>query len=343
MPEQIYSMTNWMQEIKRQFNSDLNLQPAIDEDLDKFPRLAKLSRDIGLPIDNPLDMPVEEFLNVGEKLEKFFAENNRSGRYSIKAQPLEEFKTTLHRNRAHNVSREEAIEFVKNLKPDPLHYSVQIWEFFEPVAGGIFVVMEKGIYGEFTWSKHFNLTQGLENPITGFLAFDKNDFQITDEKMEKIALSAFNLVKTNNSNYSAINGYVKGYFEFIYYGENGCKFIDYNTGKVMNNIEKVEAKRRCACPGKATGRVCFVKTQGDFEKFKEGDVLVTEFTDPLFVPLMSKASAIITTKGGLLSHAAIISRELKKPCIVGMTNAFEMFKDGDEIEVDADSGTASLS
>jgi pyruvate,water dikinase len=62
-------------------------------------------------------------------------------------------------------------------------------------------------------------------------------------------------------------------------------------------------------------------------------------TDPNYVPLMKKASAIITDAGGILCHAAIVSRELKIPCIIGTKNATFALKDGDRVEVDAEKGT----
>ena len=76
----------------------------------------------------------------------------------------------------------------------------------------------------------------------------------------------------------------------------------------------------------------------DLEKMKPGDILVTTMTTPDFVPLMQKASAVVTDIGGLLSHAAIISREFNKPCIIGTKIATKVLKDGDEVEVDADKG-----
>ncbi len=77
----------------------------------------------------------------------------------------------------------------------------------------------------------------------------------------------------------------------------------------------------------------------DFVKFKEGDILVVPETTPDFVPLMKMASAIVTEVGGITSHAAIVSRELKKPCIIGTKVATRILKDGDTIEVDTASGT----
>ena len=67
--------------------------------------------------------------------------------------------------------------------------------------------------------------------------------------------------------------------------------------------------------------------------------MVAKSTVPSFVSAMERASAILTEIGGLLSHAAIVSRELKTPCIVGIDNITEILKDGDLVKVNATKGT----
>ena len=71
---------------------------------------------------------------------------------------------------------------------------------------------------------------------------------------------------------------------------------------------------------------------------KKGDILVTGMTDPDFVPFMKMASAIVTDKGGITSHAAIVSRELNIPCVVGTENATQVMKTGQEYTVDSRNG-----
>ncbi len=74
------------------------------------------------------------------------------------------------------------------------------------------------------------------------------------------------------------------------------------------------------------------------EKMQKGDILVTEMTNPDFVPFMKMASAIVTDKGGITSHAAIVSRELAIPCVVGTETATEVLKTGKEYTVDSRNG-----
>ncbi len=71
---------------------------------------------------------------------------------------------------------------------------------------------------------------------------------------------------------------------------------------------------------------------------KKGDILVTSMTTPDYVPAMEKALAFVTDEGGLSCHAAIVAREMKKPCIIGTKIATKVLKENDLVEVDANKG-----
>ena len=100
----------------------------------------------------------------------------------------------------------------------------------------------------------------------------------------------------------------------------------------------------CAYNGKIVGKVCIIKgdSQAKIKKFREGSILVSVNTSPNMISIMTKAIGIITDIGGITSHAAIVARELKIPCITGTKIATKILKDGDLIEMDADSGVVSL-
>lgn len=93
-----------------------------------------------------------------------------------------------------------------------------------------------------------------------------------------------------------------------------------------------------ASPGVGTGPVKVVRSERDADKIVKGDVLVAEMTSPDFVPTMSKCVAIITEKGGTTSHAAIVSREMGIPCVVGVKDATSSLKDGEIVTVDGVTG-----
>lgn len=98
----------------------------------------------------------------------------------------------------------------------------------------------------------------------------------------------------------------------------------------------------CASVGKVTGKIRICKTIKDLNSFQKGEILVTGMTRPEFVPAMSKAIAIVTDEGGITSHAAVISRELGIPCIIGTKNATKVLNNGDLVEVNANHGLVNI-
>lgn len=89
-----------------------------------------------------------------------------------------------------------------------------------------------------------------------------------------------------------------------------------------------------ASPGVASGVVKIIQSMDDLGKIKQGDILVTTMTNPDMVVTMQRAAAIVTSEGGATAHAAIVSREMGIPAIVGAQNALEVLHEGDEITVD---------
>jgi phosphohistidine swiveling domain-containing protein len=116
--------------------------------------------------------------------------------------------------------------------------------------------------------------------------------------------------------------------------------INKHLQKVDNSI--TEFKGQPASPGFVEGRVFLALNAQESIYIEDGDILVTSMTTPDFVPAMKKAAAIVTAEGGLLCHAAIISRELKKPCIVGTKVATSILKTGTRIQVDAQKGVVKI-
>jgi pyruvate,water dikinase len=93
-----------------------------------------------------------------------------------------------------------------------------------------------------------------------------------------------------------------------------------------------------AAPGLASGAVRVIGSREEAAKLREGEILVTRMTAPDWVPLMRKAAAIVTDSGGMTCHAAIVSRELGIPCVVGTTRATSVLEDGQLVSVDAARG-----
>jgi pyruvate,water dikinase len=94
-----------------------------------------------------------------------------------------------------------------------------------------------------------------------------------------------------------------------------------------------------ASPGRASGTVSIVRKLDQLDKVSEGDIIVAEMTTPDMVPAMKRASGIITDEGGMTSHAAIVSRELGVPAVVGAEHATEQLDDGRLVTIDGEKGT----
>ena len=92
----------------------------------------------------------------------------------------------------------------------------------------------------------------------------------------------------------------------------------------------------------ASGTVCRVLGPSDIDSVTAGSILVTEMTDPDWVPIMTKVAAIITDQGGRTCHAAIVGRELGIPAIVGTGRATRVLEDGDEVTVSCAQGDEGI-
>jgi phosphoenolpyruvate synthase/pyruvate phosphate dikinase len=134
------------------------------------------------------------------------------------------------------------------------------------------------------------------------------------------------------------------YFKGIRYDNSLDNFL-VKENKFLEKIEyneKGELKGQIAYKGCARGVAKICLTSKEMSKVQKGDVFVCAMTTPNLLPAVKLASAIVTDEGGVLCHAAIISRELQKPCIIGTKVATQVLKDGDLVEVDANVGVVKI-
>ena len=105
----------------------------------------------------------------------------------------------------------------------------------------------------------------------------------------------------------------------------------------QNNDKTIELKGIGASPGRITGIARVIKEPKN-AKIEQGEILVAEFTDPGWIMLFPASSGILVERGSLLSHSAIVSRELGIPAVVGITGLLNNIKTGDKIELDGTTG-----
>ncbi|GMU06590.1 phosphoenolpyruvate synthase [Corallococcus caeni] len=94
-----------------------------------------------------------------------------------------------------------------------------------------------------------------------------------------------------------------------------------------------------ASPGTVSGRVRVLHDAREDSRLEAGEILVAPMTSPDWVPTLRRAAAVVTDSGGMTCHAAIVSRELRKPCVVGTRTATKVLRDGEEVTVDGAAGT----
>jgi pyruvate,water dikinase len=110
------------------------------------------------------------------------------------------------------------------------------------------------------------------------------------------------------------------------------------SGRKAASRREVLVRGLGASPGRAHGKVRVLLNAHEISNFQAGEVLVTSMTTPDWVPAMRRAAAIVTDSGGMTAHAAIVSRELGLPCVVGTSKATEILRDGQIVTVDGTLG-----
>lgn len=178
---------------------------------------------------------------------------------------------------------------------------------------------------------------------------ERNKFALKEEEVLKLASWCHEIEKY----FSAKHGHYQPMdIEWAKDGHTGELFIvqarpeTVQSGRDKNILKEYNLEQKSdiltkgiAVGGKiGSGKVRVLRNTKGISTFKKGEVLVTEITDPDWEPIMKIASAIITDKGGRTSHAAIVSRELGIPCIVGTGNATRILKNGEEVTVDCSGG-----
>ena len=167
---------------------------------------------------------------------------------------------------------------------------------------------------------------------------------LTKEKIAWARPEEFGLLKKNPDIFDKRKIRSVYYYKFgetkprIIFGKKAEQiFSEFTTRSAVR-----ELKGTIASKGIATNKVRIILTEHHFYRFKDKEILVTSMTRPEFIPIVRRASAVITDEGGLTSHAAIISREFKKPCIIGTKIATKVLKDGQLVEVNANLGIVKI-
>ncbi|PIN73939.1 inosine/xanthosine triphosphatase [Candidatus Woesearchaeota archaeon CG10_big_fil_rev_8_21_14_0_10_45_16] len=344
------SFTEWFEKIDHHRTNEMRL-----EDNEKRERLKILKEEIGTPFDEPTQFSATDLKDRSAHFQEFL-DKRGDDLCALRLIPTYPDLPKL-RMRGHTVK--DVMHWFREQNIDPSQYKADFVPHAEDYLWStIFVINRQGIFGEIIRGGHYQLTQGFydqQKPI--FFSYNFENWYLSEdnqEAKEHLIMITDHLqvaeekkaVLRNRLDATFSKNYLDGYFETASSGSQGLWFCDYNRilGKMydtfMPNLGTQKEgilSGQMASAGKAQGRVKIVHNIRD--GFQPGEILVTSMTSPDFVPLMQKASAIVTDQGGILSHAAIVSRELGIPCIVGTEVATKVLKNGDLVEVDAEKGT----
>jgi phosphohistidine swiveling domain-containing protein len=143
--------------------------------------------------------------------------------------------------------------------------------------------------------------------------------------------------------------------EGFIYNKHGIVFVDTAKNDIANVFAQLgyaydlpnysallEIRGNSAYSGKVRGIVRVVMQKSTIGELLEGEILVASMTTPEYIPAMKKSAAFVTDEGGITCHAAIVAREMKKPCIIGTKIATQVLHDGDLVEVDANVGMVKI-
>lgn len=344
------SLTEWLEDINHRDSEALRA-----EDNDKRERLAVLKRLAHVPYDEQVKFSARDIADNTPDHAKFVSEHGDD----LCALRLIPRDPSLPKLRMRGWSVKKVQDWFHEQKIDPDMYRAEYMPHAENEDWGtIFIVTEKGVSGEIIRGSHSQLTQGIyetnHRPCTFFYDFKNWQMQPFDaealEEMKKtIEALRFSVEQQKNVTQELgstfTHDYLMGYFETTDGPQFGLRFIDYSTkmaallpDAIMPTKGSALVHGQVGFLGQASGPVHIVQPGGSADSFPEGAVLVSEMTTPDLVIHMQKACAIVTDNGGILSHAAIVARELKKPCIVGTRNATLILQDGDMVFVDGKTG-----
>ncbi|MFA5946079.1 MAG: PEP-utilizing enzyme [Patescibacteria group bacterium] len=346
------SITEWFSAI----GNEAEASAFREEDNKKVDRLESLFQEIGLPYERPEAFEAVELTECSPRFADVLAQKGDE-LCAIRLVPKD---SSLPKLRQRGLPLKETYEnWYKKQDIEPAKYTAFVCPHADALLwASTFVIGYEGIIGEIVHGGHSQLTHGESKETVYRFSYDWNNWQWSESSVEAEAevnrTLELLLVKNPDVQHSLkeklgvefVKGYLVGYFETTVWPDNKVYFIDFNrvlqklvSLPLHSDTNDTERWGATAFGGIARGTVRIV-TEASLESalFESGDILVCDNTDVRYLPLMQKAGAIITDRGGILSHAAIVARELKKPCIIGTKNGTGKLKEGILVEVDAEKG-----
>jgi pyruvate,water dikinase len=224
-----------------------------------------------------------------------------------------------------------------------------IWGLGEYIVQGV-VTPDQHLVDKSNWEIKYKNTVHQDIQLTRFSDGNKKT-SVPKYKQNKAKISDVMAVKVAKLAQKLHNHYGKAQDIEFAIEKNKLYFVQTRpittvdvSQKNINDQNKIDVNLipilsgEPASPGSASGVAIVINNPKEITRVQKGQILITQMTTPDFVPAMKKVNGIITDKGGQTSHAAIVSRELGVPCIVGTGTATKLIKEGDLITIDGTTG-----
>jgi phosphohistidine swiveling domain-containing protein len=305
--------------------------------LEEKEALLRIAKEDPIDLDKKLEEHTKKYqwipYNYGSFLfdkDYFKKELNRLKRENLVESELENIKNTYK-----NLAQKQQ-QLIKDLGIDKSHQ-----ELFEALRLNSFIIDYKKRV--FTIS-HFQINFSLIKEIAERLRINQKFVHcLFVEELEEV------LVNKKELDLKELEDRVKGLVFFIDHEKFefavGSKVDDFHQKYevIEKKVDRLrEFKGQVASLGSLEGRVKVITGPKDFHKMKPGDIIVSHMTTPEYVPILKFASGIITDEGGITCHAAIVSRELKIPCVIGTKIATQVLHDNNLVELRASEGLVKV-
>ncbi len=247
-------------------------------------------------------------------------------------------------------SAEEFEKFVSlHLKLIP-HFLVPIWASNEikSIEGNEQRKIEVLALFEKARKDTEHMYSSIEKYICAVFSLISQKENINEAYLQALSLNEFKNYIQNGTLPDYNNLKERYEYSVSYTDSKGAKlFVGKVARELISRITEVkdgtvEIKGTKAFAGLVQGRVRIIFRDEDCNKFQPGEILMTTMTRPEWLPIMQQAAAFVTDAGGILCHAAIVAREMKIPCVTNTKIATQVFKDGDLVEVDANTGVVKI-
>lgn len=332
-------LTTWMKLIKK------NIEDLVLEDRKKYDRLEILSSLTGIKCN----IPIYKLKTVDVLSNKIIL--NFKGQCGWRLMPK---KNNFSKLRTRNKSMLNNKKWLKQEKINPKIYPIieVIPQHQKIINSGIFVINESKIFGEIIHGDLWQLIYGASptNLSTHFLYdFKKWTFSKKNKRVEKIIKTLTKKLKIEDKKVKnnikkqlggRLNdfGFINGYYEFRA-SKDDVMLVDYDRilYKLFNKHllpNKLYLKGTCISPGRSKGNIQIINNPNK-QKVTNNGILVCTMITLEHMPLIKKSAGVIIKQGGMLSHAAIILREIKKPCLALPGKIIQKLKNGDKVTLDA--------